>query len=93
MALGKPVICYLREGDLKFIPPEMRAELPVIHTTPTTLYSTLKTWLTDRKHELGTWGRKSRVFVERWHDPLTIAGQLKQDYTDILARQPKRSRT
>jgi hypothetical protein len=92
MALGKPVICYLREGDLKFIPPEMRAELPVIHATPTTLYSTLKTWLTSRKHELGTLGCKSRAFVERWHDPLKIAGQLKQDYADIVARQPKRSR-
>jgi glycosyltransferase involved in cell wall biosynthesis len=93
MALGKPVVCYIREEDLKFIPAAMRAELPIINATPATIYATLKTWLTDRKDELAAVGRKSRAFAERWHDPLAIAGELKRDYAAILARQPKWSRS
>jgi len=31
MALGKPVVCYLREDDLKFIDSRMRAD-PRAHT-------------------------------------------------------------
>ncbi|NDJ63030.1 MAG: glycosyltransferase family 4 protein, partial [Chloroflexi bacterium] len=41
MALGKPVICYIREEDLRFIPAEMRAEMPIINATPATLYEVL----------------------------------------------------
>ena len=37
MALGKPVICYIREDDLKYIPKEMRDELPIINAN--TLYT------------------------------------------------------
>ena len=34
MALGKPVICYIRESDLKFIPEQMKADLPIIDASP-----------------------------------------------------------
>jgi hypothetical protein len=52
MALGKPVVCYLRDADLKHIPPEMRADLPLIRATPATLYDVLKEWATRRRGEL-----------------------------------------
>ena len=45
MALGKPVMCYIRPEDLAFIPAAMRADLPVIEATPDTVYGTLKQWL------------------------------------------------
>ncbi len=85
MALGKPVICYLREEDLKFIPSAMCQELPLIQATPTTLYETLKLYLTTRRAELSNIGQRSRSYVEHWHDPLKIAGQLKTEYEAILA--------
>ncbi|HYY96560.1 MAG TPA: hypothetical protein VE713_18795, partial [Pyrinomonadaceae bacterium] len=85
MALAKPVVCYIREGDLKFIPAEMRRDLPVINATPASVYEVLREWLTVRRGELAEVGRRSRAFVERWHDPLKIAARLKADYEAILA--------
>lgn len=84
MALGKPVICYLREEDLKFIPDEMREDLPLINATPDTVYSVLKEWLTVKKGLLNEMGKKSRSYVEKWHDPVKIAQRLKADYEAIL---------
>jgi len=88
MALGKPVVCYLREGDLKYLPTAMRAELPIIRTQPSGLYSLLKTLLTERRGEWAALGIASRRFVERWHDPRRIAEKLAATYEDILCRQP-----
>ncbi|HUS40913.1 MAG TPA: hypothetical protein VMX74_15775 [Pirellulales bacterium] len=84
MALGKPVMCYIRDSDLHFIPPAMREQLPVISVTPDTLYARLKEWLTTRRSDLSVVGERSRQFVEQWHDPLKIANQLKDDYEAII---------
>ncbi|MGE0825497.1 MAG: glycosyltransferase family 1 protein [Candidatus Binatia bacterium] len=92
MALGKPVICYIRHEDLKFIPAQMRRDLPIINATPTTLYGTLKEWLTTRKHELLEVGRRSRAYVETWHDPLKIAAGLKAAYEQIVASTQRRKK-
>jgi glycosyltransferase involved in cell wall biosynthesis len=90
MALGKPVICYIREGDLKFIPEQMRKDLPIINATPTTIYEVLKEWLTFRTHELPEIGRRGRAYVERWHDPLKIAAKLKGEYEAITASKQRK---
>ena len=86
MALGTPVICYLREGDLGYLPPGMRDDLPLINATPDTIYAVLREWLTTRKHELPARGMKSRAFVERWHDSREIARQMLQEYEAIIRR-------
>lgn len=86
MALGKPVIAYLREDDLDFLPAQMRADLPVISATSETLADVLRPWLTVRRGELTELGRRSRAFVERWHDPPSIALRLKADYEAIARR-------
>lgn len=91
MALGKPVICYIREDDLTHIPSQMRAQLPIINATPATLYDVLKEWLTTRRHQLVQLGQKSRAYVERWHDPLKIAAKLKKEYEVILAEKGQRN--
>ncbi len=84
MALGKPIICYIRESDLNFIPQEMRQEIPVLNATPGTVYQVLKECLTTRKGELPPLGAKGREYVEKWHDPLKIAGRLQKTYRQIL---------
>ncbi len=84
MALGKPVIAYLRESDLDVLPQEMRAELPVIDANPETIYAVLKEWLTVRRHALAERGRAGRAYVERWHDARAIAKRLIGDYEAIL---------
>ena len=90
MALGKPVIAYLRESDLPNVPQEMRATLPVINATPTTIYDVLKEWLTVRRHTLQERGRASRAYVERWHDARAIAKRLIADYEAILRERDSR---
>ena len=84
MALGKPVIAYLRGSDLHVVPREMRAELPVIDAIPATIYNVLKEWLTVRRNELPERGRAARAYVERWHDARPIAKRLIADYEAIL---------
>lgn len=80
MALGKPVICYLREDDLRFLGPEMRSDLPIIRAEPGTLYDVLKDTLGNKRKSLPEAGARGRAYVERWHDPLKLARILQQDY-------------
>jgi len=89
MALGKPVVCYIRDEDLGFIPSEMRNDLPFINATPWSIYDVLKEWLTSRRSELTTRGRWSRHYVQRWHDPHSIATQLQQRYKQIARVESK----
>lgn len=92
MALGKPVMCYIREDDLQFIPARMRQDLPIIHVTPSTLYAVLKAWATGPRERLREVGQRSRAYVEQWHDPLKIAAQLQSVYEAMLAApsQPRK---
>lgn len=80
MALGKPVLVYLRESDFKFIPTDMRDELPCLRVTPDSIESGLRKVIEMPRDELIEIGRKSRAFVERWHDPLLIADMICCDY-------------
>lgn len=80
MALGKPVIAYIRPADLGFLPDGMREGLPVINATPATIYGVLKEWLTTRRSELAAVGVRARQFAEDWHDPRKIAAVLKTTY-------------
>jgi hypothetical protein len=89
MALGKPVVCYLRPGDLDFVPAAMRRDLPVVDASPTTITSVLGELLTRRRAELPELGRRSRAFVENWHDPRRIARGTLDDYCALAARRSR----
>ncbi|WDZ96603.1 glycosyltransferase [Herbaspirillum sp. WKF16] len=84
MALGKPVIAYIREADLKFVPEEMRAQLPVVQAEPETIYEVLKRCLTTDRGLLPEMGMRSRRFVERWHDPHQIAVRMLETYKNCV---------
>lgn len=79
MSLGKPVVCYLREEDMSFLPKEMNDDLPIINANPDTIYEVLKRLL-GKKDEWYSIGQKSRKFVENWHDPEEIAKILIETY-------------
>ena len=93
MALGKPVVCYLREGDLKYLPTAMRAELPIIRSDAMRLYDVLKSLLTDHRRTWAALGMASRRFVERWHDPRLVAVKLADTYADLLCRHSAHDNT
>ena len=83
MALGKPVVCYVRGEDLRFIPRRMEEDLPIINANPENLYQVLDRYMDDRK-TLSLIGEKSRSYVERYHDPIKIAQQMKELYESLL---------
>jgi glycosyltransferase involved in cell wall biosynthesis len=85
MALGKPVICYIREDDLRFIDSDMRQQLPIIRAEPGTIYQVLRESLTGKRSDLAEVGARGRAFVERWHDPIKTARILQQDYLSALS--------
>ena len=84
MALGKPVVAYIRDTDMKFIPPQMYDELPIIQAEPDSIYHVLRRVLETPRVDLWHLARKSRLFVERWHDPKEIAERLSVDILSSL---------
>lgn len=78
MALGKPVICFIRNDLIEKYP----KDLPIVNANPKTIYSKLKSLLTNPKqrYQLGVQGRQ---FVETYHDSLMIAEKLKGLYQEI----------
>lgn len=84
MALGKPVLSYIREDDLGFIPEAMRAQMPVINARPDTVHAALRDWLSRPLAQWRERGLAGRRYVEAWHDPLRIAARLKRDYEAAL---------
>ena len=88
MALGKPVVVYIRQDDLRLIPNAMRLELPLFRWTRHDPDG-LRRVLTMPRHELHALGRRSRAFVERWHEPLKIADEMKAAYEAALRRRGK----
>ena len=82
MALGKPVVCYIREDDLRFIPVAMREDLPILNATPDTIFEVLSQ-LVEQRDQLHLIGERSRAYVERWHDPIKVAMKTKEAYESI----------
>ena len=80
MALGKPVISFIREQDLKFVPELMRLNLPIINANPSSIEDILEEWILKDRGELNKRGMKSRLFVEAWHDPNTVAKIVIHQY-------------
>jgi glycosyltransferase involved in cell wall biosynthesis len=86
MALGRPVIAYIRDEDLDRVPDGLRNELPILGARPETITDVLRRALTTDRDLLAQTGARSRAFVERWHDPLAVAARTKQTYERILGR-------
>jgi hypothetical protein len=85
MALGKPVVVYIRDEDLKFIPPEMAADLPLIQATPDSIESVLREVLEMPRVQLLEVAERSRAYVERWHNPITIAKRIRKDIEQAIS--------
>lgn len=82
MALGKPVVVYIRDDLRSFYP----ASLPVISATPSTVKEVLERLVVDGplRHRLGVMGRR---YVEEYHDARKIAKELLRMYQGLLARR------
>lgn len=91
MALGRPVLCYLREPQRAAAP----CELPIINCHPQRIRETLLALLADRP-SLSQRGVESRRYVEQYHSLEMFAHRLRTLYeataglpdTVVLAEAP-----
>lgn len=80
MAMGKPVACYLRAEDMRFVPAAMREQIPLFNISPANLAENLADVL-DRRQEWKARGIDSRKYVEAWHNPDVIAKAMLAAYS------------
>ncbi|MBM2820460.1 MAG: hypothetical protein HW405_220 [Candidatus Berkelbacteria bacterium] len=83
MARGVPVISYLRASDMeKFVP--FWREIPIVNADRNSLEEALMVLIKNSSLR-DKIGKKSRQFVEKYHDPLKIARKTKKTYEDLCA--------
>lgn len=88
LALGIPVMCYLREDDLKFLPKDFVNDLPIINVSIENLTTKVLEFIGMSQSEKNQLSQKSRDFVENWHDCNSIAKRILMDYQEAhQARQ------
>jgi glycosyltransferase involved in cell wall biosynthesis len=79
MALGKPVMCFIRKPDQYLIEPN---ECPIINTSVHTLRDDLRQ-LVQTREKLVEIGKRGRVYVERHYSRAAFAGRLRRAYQDL----------
>ncbi|WFU53767.1 glycosyltransferase [Bradyrhizobium pachyrhizi] len=83
MALGKPVLSFVRSPDLVEAP----EECPIINATPDELEQAVL-WVIRNRDSLRKIGEQGRRYVERWHGISAIAARLGQLYRDTANFPP-----
>lgn len=77
LALGKPLVCYLRpawkKAFLRAFPRD--APLPIVEATTSNIYETLKELVENQQYRVEL-GRQSRSFAERHYEPERNAAAL-----------------
>jgi len=78
MAFGKPVVCFIKPSLTQSYP----ADLPIVSANPDDLQEILGALIRDGslRQQIGV---RSRAYVEKHHDAIVIARQLKEIYAEI----------
>jgi nucleoside 2-deoxyribosyltransferase len=79
MAMGKPVMCYIRDADLRYIPLKMQEDLPIRNVNPDNLAADIAAIL-DARQQWQLWSAQSREYVMKWHNPRLIAQAMIAAY-------------
>ena len=76
MTLGKPVLCYLREGLFQYNP--IWNECPIINSNPDNLKENLRRLILMSPEERVDIGRKGRKYVEKYHSIQYVGERMDQ---------------
>lgn len=79
MALGKPVMCYIRQPEQYLLEPQ---DCPIINTHVDTLREDLRR-LVQTRDQLSGIGQRGRDYVERHYSRAAFAGRLQRAYQDL----------
>jgi len=86
MALGKPIICFIKGRGLRFVPPQMLADLPIINADESSLEEKLMGVMQMSLEERQTLADRGLTYLKKWHDPRKIAQRVLRDYRKVLSR-------
>lgn len=75
MKMGIPVVCFINDRDLGFIPAEMAGEIPIIRANPFDLFDVLRDFMNQRDL-IGELSDRSHAYVMRWHRPSEVAKRV-----------------
>ena len=75
MALGKPVVCFIKPSQLAHYPPQF----PVINADPSTIEDVLRALLKDGPRRNAA-GEASRAWVEERHDARKVVARIAEYY-------------
>jgi glycosyltransferase involved in cell wall biosynthesis len=78
MALGKPVICYIRDSMIPHYP----LGLPIINANKDTFYDVLKRLLINTEMRR-TKGIEGREYIEKYYDSHLLVGELASIYNKL----------
>lgn len=84
MKMGKPVIAYINEKDLRFIPREMARDCKesIINANEFNIEEVLSRYVEDRK-QLIIKGEAQMEYVNKWHNPKYVASITKKKYEEM----------
>lgn len=77
MAIGRPVICSIRESYFEYI--DFGKEIPIFNAFPDSIYEVIKNLIIN-KDRLPEIGLKGRQFVEKYHDVRKLTKDLVNYY-------------
>ena len=83
MAIGRPVLCFLRGPDMAINPDTC----PIINTHPQTVYAILKQCITG-EIDLNELGRRSRRYIECYYSLEAVAARLGRLYIETAGLPP-----
>ncbi len=83
MALGKPVVCWIRRPDRDLLFPH---ECPIVNSPPDGLAAALRALATDRPR-LRALGEQGRRYIEAHHTPRAFSRRLARAYAALGASQ------
>ena len=87
MALGKPVLCFIKGRGLHFVPPQMLADLPIINVDESSLEEKLVGVMQMSIEQRQSLAERGLAYLTEWHDPTKIAQRVVGDYRKVLSSQ------
>jgi glycosyltransferase involved in cell wall biosynthesis len=87
MALGKPVLCFIKGRGLRFVPQKMLADLPIINADESSLEEKLVGVMQMSIEQRQSLAERGLAYLKEWHDPTKIAQRVVGDYRKVLSFQ------
>lgn len=82
MSFGKPVVAWLDPEYFSNVPKELIQNLPIVSATEETLKEVLLNLIRESADEYESRSLASLEFVQKWHDPLSVARITTSHYED-----------